>query len=219
MGMCSTSNHVHTGTSGTKIKRTGWRKRTWSSPPFPREHLERISFTALCKYFGRDLARLILRLTFPNNGWNEVNRNVEQLDEWRIRAVGMPANGVLEPLVIGQSITFRLEQAGAFNWVIGAVTQRESWNHEEYLIKGKSHCFVTRSKFSLEGQDFKVAKLPARDLGNSDIVTLSRSEDKLTFSVVGDEVLGEILVDKEKEVVPVIGLSTGGVCEIVSLQS
>lgn len=158
-------------------------------------------------------------MTFPNNGWNEVNRNVEQLDEWRIRAVGMPANGVLEPLVVGQSITFRLEQPGAFNWVIGAVTQRESWNHEEYLIKGKSHCFVTRSKFSLEGEDFKVGKYPERTLGNSDIVTLTRSPQKLVFSVVGEEVLGEILVDDAKEVVPVIGLSTGGVCEIVSFNT
>jgi len=131
----------------------------------------------------------------------------------------MPANGVLEPLSVGQSITFRLETHGAFNWVIGAVTDRENWNHEEYLIKGESHCFVTRSKFSLQGDHFTIAKYPERTLGNSDVVTLKRSANKLIFSVVGEETLGEIYVNDEKEVVPVIGLSTGGVCEIVSLHS
>jgi len=217
MGICCTNQNVPADASEKK-HRKGWKARAWNAPQFPRDVLERASFTVLHKFFGTDLTELILQMTFPNNGWNEVNRNVEQLDEWRIRAVGMPANGVLEPLTVGQSITFRLEEPGAFNWVIGAVTKRATWNHEEYLIKGKSHCFVTRSKFSLEGEDFKVAKYPERTLGNSDVVTLTRAHKKLIFSVVGDDVLGEIFVEDAKEVVPVIGLSTGGVCEIVSFQ-
>lgn len=195
------------------------RKKQWKKRRVSREVLQKTTYDVLSKTMGTDLANLILKMTFPFNGWHQVSKTVEQVDEWRIRASGMPANGILEPIQVGQSITFRLVKQGAFNWVIGAMTHIQDWNYEEYLIKGRSHVFLTRSKFSLNG-DFTVAKNPSRDLANSDTVTLSRANGKLLWHILNEEEsFGEVYVDDDREVVPVIGLSTNGVCEIVELKS
>lgn len=170
---------------------------------------------------GSDLARLICEFTFPTNGWDEVSSTVEQLDEWRIQASRMPANGVLEPIGVGESVTFKLERAGSFNWVIGAKTTGGpncEWTAEDYLIKAKSHVFLTRSKFSLNG-NFRIEKYPVRDLDNDDTVSLTRKSGKLIWSVANmKETFGEVNVSDDQTITPVIGLSTGGVCEIVGFQ-
>jgi hypothetical protein len=171
----------------------------------------------LMKQMGPDLTKIILEMTFAKNGWDTLSSTVNQLDEWRIEAHGMPANGVLRPLPLNQSITFRLETYGVFNWVIGAVTTDSNWNLEEYLITADSHVFLTRQKFSAKG-DFEVAKYPIRPLSNEDIVTVKRTNGKFIYSVEGlNETLGEVFVENSKLVTPVIGLSTNGICEIISI--
>lgn len=173
-------------------------------------------FLFICS-LGNDLAGLVVGLAFPQNGWKDCSHNIEKVDEWKIRATAMPANGVLGPLDVGKTIAFRLLEPGSFNWVVGAVTARDLWNHHEYLIKSNSHVFLTRHKFSCKG-DFTKAWGPTRELGNDDIIELRRTVEYLIWGIHGsDEILGRVNVHSSKEVVPVIGLSTNGVCEIVSI--
>jgi len=187
------------------------------SRSFDHQEAEIIARARLTKILGGDLGGLVMALAFPENGWKDCSHNIARVDEWKIRATSMPANGVLGPLDVGKSIAFRLLEPGSFNWVVGAVTARDMWNHHEYLIKSSSHVFLTRGKFSCRG-DFSNSWGPSRELGNDDVIELRRTKVNLIWGIHGsDEILGQVDVHPSKEVVPVIGLSTNGVCEIVSI--